>query len=79
MSSEAKEAALKALHDAEAALVAAEAVVEADAKADVAPGSPSVHVDVTATEAPKEAVKEPVTKYVDQGPQYLGPCAVNGT
>lgn len=71
-----REAALKALHDAEAALAAAEkaetstSVGESSAEA---PGAPPVHTTVTGT-APAEKVK-----YLDLGPQYLGPVAINGT
>lgn len=57
---------MSAHDEALAALKAAEAALAAAEAAEAA----------VAAEPVKPA--EVVTKYVDQGPQYLGPCAVNG-
>lgn len=64
MSDAERQAALQALRDAEAALAAADAQLSVTTEQAVPSGNHPT---------------PPVTKYFDQGPQYLGPCAVNGT
>lgn len=103
MSKAAHEAALRALHEAEAALAAAEraevstpadepvaapvAVAEAASEPWVAPPADDAHVAPGSslfsdpTKKAPEADIEPAVKakWVDLGPQYLGPVAINGT
>lgn len=84
MSSTEREAALKALRDAEAALAAAEKAVDVpDAEAAAEPSLPSgaASGESVSDEAAKKPDVEPAVKakYLDLGPQYLGPVAINGT
>lgn len=96
MSSIEREAALKALRDAEAALAAAERAVDVpDAEVSTA-ADESVVAPAAVAEAPpvddahvasgsslfSDPTKtKPVekAKYLDLGPEYLGPVAINGT
>lgn len=75
MSTADHEAALKVLHDAEAALKALETVETVDV-AEVQMPSP-----VALIEVPKAPPVQPEVraKYLDLGPEYLGPVAINGT
>lgn len=84
MSSTEREAALKALRDAEAALAAAEKAVDVpDVEPVAEPSLPSgvASGESVSDEATKKPDVEPVVKakYLDLGPEYLGPVAINGT
>lgn len=83
MSNASKEAALKALHDAELALAAVEQAegepekpAESGSAADEQVGAPAAVAEApAAVEAEKPSHGD---RFVDQGPTYLGPVAIKG-